>query len=40
MPNEMVSWEVSNKANFGFESSFKGGFEWNLDLFYEKEIRF
>jgi TonB-linked SusC/RagA family outer membrane protein len=36
MPNELVSWEVSNKANFGIESSFKGGFEWDLDLFYEK----
>ena len=36
MPNEFVTWEVSNKANFGFESSFLGGFEWDFDLFYEK----
>jgi len=36
MPNPFVSWEVANKANIGIESSFKGGFEWDLDLFYEK----
>ena len=36
MANPLVSWEVANKANFGIESSFKGGFEWDLDLFYEK----
>lgn len=36
MPNEFVKWEVSNKGNIGFESRFKNGFEWDLDLFYEK----
>lgn len=36
MANKFVSWEVANKANIGLESSFKGGFEWDLDLFYEK----
>lgn len=36
MANPFVSWEVANKANIGIESSFKGGFEWDLDLFYEK----
>lgn len=36
MANKLVSWEVANKANIGIETSFKGGFEWDLDLFYEK----
>ena len=36
MPNQAVSWEVSNKSNIGIESTFKGGFDWDLDLFYEK----
>lgn len=36
MANPMVSWEVANKANIGIEGTFKGGFEWDLDLFYEK----
>ena len=36
MANPLVSWEVANKANVGIESRFHGGFEWDLDLFYEK----
>ncbi len=36
MPNELVTWEVSNKFNIGFESRFSKGFEWDVDLFYEK----
>lgn len=36
MENEFVSWEVSNKANLGFEMQFFNGFEFDADLFYEK----
>jgi TonB-linked SusC/RagA family outer membrane protein len=36
MANPLVSWEVANKANIGIESSFKGGFRWELDLFHEE----
>ncbi len=36
IPNADVTWEVSNKSNIGFESRLKGGFEWDVDLFYEK----
>jgi TonB-linked SusC/RagA family outer membrane protein len=36
IPNEFVMWEVANKANVGIESRFLGGFEWDVDLFYEK----
>lgn len=34
--NKFVSWEVANKANVGMEVNFKGGFEFDFDLFYEK----
>ncbi len=33
--NELVSWEVSNQYNIGIESRFRGGFEFDLDMFYE-----
>jgi len=36
VPNPNVGWEVANKYNFGFESKFLKGFEFNFDLFYEK----
>ncbi len=36
IPNENVTWEVSNKGNLGFESRFLHGLEWDLDVFYEK----
>ncbi len=36
IPNEAVTWEKSNKANFGFESRFLHGFAWDFDVFYEK----
>ena len=36
IPNENVTWEVSNKTNIGFESQFRGGLEWDVDLFHEK----
>jgi len=36
MPNKLVTWEKSNKSNIGIETSFKGGLQWDLDLFYEK----
>ena len=35
-PNPLVSWEVANKYNIGFESRFLKGFELEVDLFYEK----
>lgn len=36
MPNKLVTWEKSNKANIGIETSFRVGLQWDLDLFYEK----
>lgn len=36
MPNKLVTWEKSNKSNIGIETSFRGGLQWDLDLFYEK----
>jgi TonB-linked SusC/RagA family outer membrane protein len=36
MPNELVTWEVANKSNIGLEANFKSGFEFDLDVFYEK----
>ena len=36
IPNQFVMWEVANKANVGIESRFLDGFEWDVDLFYEK----
>ncbi len=36
IPNALVTWEKSNKLNIGIESTFSNGFDWDLDVFYEK----
>ncbi len=35
IPNKKISWEVSNKADFGIDGDFLNMFEINGDIFYE-----
>ncbi len=36
IPNALVTWEKANKSNIGIEASFRGGFEWDFDVFHEE----